>query len=660
MPEPLWSPSSAAVERTAVRAVMKELEAITDRPMLSLADFHDFSVDSPGDFWDLVWGECGVVGDRGEGPAVISAPPGQDIRTTRFFPAATLNYAQNLLAGGDLPGAQDTALVFRREDGVRRVWSWAELRAATSAIAHALESAGVGAGDVVAAWMPNTPETVITMLATSSLGAVFTSTSPDFGPAGVLDRFGQVAPKVLVAADGYVYAGRRHDRREALQQIVAELPSVRQVYLVGELEPGPQVELRVPTRDFHELLAGGGATDGGFRQMPFDAPGFVLYSSGTTGVPKCLVHRGAGLLLKHASEHRWHLDVRPGDRVFWFTTCGWMMWNWLVSALAAGATVVLYDGSPFHPQPDHLWQIAEQEQITLFGVSAKYLDACHKQGLKPGEDRDLGSLRTIGSTGSPLSPEAFAYVYREVKPDLHLASISGGTDICGCFALGDPTSPVWPGELQTPALGADVDVVDDDGISLRGQPGVTGELICRNALPSMPLEFVDDPGQARYSAAYFERFPGVWAHGDFALWTEHDGIMILGRSDATLNAGGVRIGTAEIYRQVEAFDEVLEAIAIGQRYDDDTRVVLFVKLAEGHDLDDILRARIVKRLREQCSPRHVPAKMIAVADLPRTRSGKLAELAVADVVHGRAVRNTEALANPQSLDLFTDLKELRT
>jgi acetoacetyl-CoA synthetase len=648
------------VERTAVRAVMKELEAITDRPMLTMADFHDFSVDSPGDFWDLVWGECGIVGDRGEGSAVLPPASVQDLRGTRFFPSSTLNYAENLLAGGDLPGAQDTALVFRREDGVRRVWSWAELRAATSAIAHALRSAGVGAGDVVAAWMPNTPETVITMLATSSLGAIFTSTSPDFGPAGVLDRFGQVAPKVLVAADGYVYAGRRHDRREALQQIVAELPSVRQVYLVGELESGSPVDLRVPTHDFHDLLSGSGTTDGGFTQMPFDAPGFVLYSSGTTGVPKCLVHRGAGLLLKHASEHRWHLDVRPGDRVFWFTTCGWMMWNWLVSALAAGATVVLYDGSPFHPEPDHLWRIAEQEQITLFGVSAKYLDACHKQGLKPGEDRDLSSLRTIGSTGSPLSPEAFAYVYREVKPDLHLASISGGTDICGCFALGDPTSPVWPGELQTPALGADVDVVDENGNSLRGQAGVTGELICRNALPSMPLEFVNDPDQARYSAAYFERFPGVWAHGDFALWTEHDGIMILGRSDATLNAGGVRIGTAEIYRQVEAFDEVLEAIAIGQRHDDDTRVVLFVKLAEGYDLDDILRARIVKRLREQCSPRHVPAKMIAVADLPRTRSGKLAELAVADVVHGREVRNTEALANPQSLDLFTDLKELRT
>ncbi|HQR80482.1 MAG TPA: AMP-binding protein, partial [Actinomycetota bacterium] len=348
------------------------------------------------------------------------------------------------------------------------------------------------------------------------------------------------------------------------------------------------------------------------------------------------------------------------DRVFWFTTCGWMMWNWLVSALAAGATVVLYDGSPFHPEPDHLWRIAEEEQITLFGVSAKYLDSCHKQGLQPLTGRDLGSLRTIGSTGSPLSPETFRYVYRDVKQDVHLASISGGTDICGCFALGDPTGPVWAGELQTPALGADVDIVDDEGNSLRGQAGVTGELVCRNALPSMPLEFLKDPQGDRYAAAYFARFPGIWAQGDFASWTEHDGIVILGRSDATLNAGGVRIGTAEIYRQVEAFDEVLECIAIGQSHDDDTRVVLFVRLAEGHELDDLLRARIVKRLRQQCSPRHVPARIIAVADLPRTRSGKLAELAVADVVHGRPVRNTEALANPESLDLFTDLEELST
>jgi acetoacetyl-CoA synthetase len=337
-----------------------------------------------------------------------------------------------------------------------------------------------------------------------------------------------------------------------------------------------------------------------------------------------------------------------------------MMWTWLISALAAGATVVLYDGSPFHPDPEHLWRIAEEEQFTLMGVSAKYLDACHKRGLAPGTDRDLSSLRTLGSTGSPLSPESFAYVYREIKPDLHLASISGGTDICGCFALGDPTAPVWPGELQTPALGADVDILDEDGSSLRGQAGVTGELVCRNALPSMPLGFVDDPDDARYTAAYFERFPGVWAHGDFATWTEHDGMMILGRSDATLNAGGVRIGTAEIYRQVEAFDEVEECIAIGQQYDDDTRVVLFLRLAEGHELDELLRARIAKRLRQQCSPRHVPARMVAVADLPRTRSGKLAELAVADVVHGRAVRNTEALANPESLRLFIDLEELKT
>lgn len=636
---------------------MREVEAITNLPMLSVADFHDFSVAHPGDFWDLVWGECDVVGDRGDGPALIPPAAGRDMRAARFFPAARLNYAQNLLAGGDLPGAQDTALVFRREDGVRKVWSWRQLRGAVAAMQAALRDAGVGPGDTVAAWLPNIGETVIAMLATNGIGAVFTSTSPDFGPAGVLDRFGQVQPKILIAADGYVYGGKRHDRTAALANIVEGLPSLAQVWLVRELDSGATFDADLPVRMVEEILEVAG--DPHFEPMPFDAPGFVLYSSGTTGVPKCLVHRSAGLLLKHASEQRWHLDVRPGDRVFWFTTCGWMMWNWLVSALAAGATVVLYDGSPFHPDPDHLWHIAEQEQITLFGVSAKYLDACAKQGVNPAA-RDLTSLRTIGSTGSPLSPEGFEYVYRDVKADVHLASISGGTDICGCFALGDPTAPVWPGELQGPALGADVDVLDDEGESLRGQPGVTGELVCRNPLPSMPLRFLDDPGDVRYTGAYFDRFPGVWAHGDFAMWTEHDGIVILGRSDATLNAGGVRIGTAEIYRQVESFPEVVECIAVGQRWDDDTRVVLFVRLAQGHELDDLLRARIIKRLREQCSPRHVPARMIAVADLPRTRSGKLAELAVSDVIHGRPVRNTEALANPDSLRLFADLEELHT
>lgn len=636
---------------------MREVEEVTDLPMVTMADFHEFSVAHPGDFWDLVWGECGVIGDRADGPAVVPPAPGADLRATRFFPAATVNYAENLLAGGRLPGAQDTALVFRREDGVRRVWSWDQLRTAVGAVQQGLRQAGVGPGDTVAAWLPNTPETVIVMLATSALGAVFTSTSPDFGPAGVLDRFGQVQPRVLVAADGYVYAGRRHARTGPLAEIVHGLPTLQEVWLVGELSDDPEFTADVPVRRFADLLTADARPE--FTPMPFDAPGFVLYSSGTTGVPKCLVHRGAGFLLKHASEQRWHLDVRPGDRVFWFTTCGWMMWNWLVSALAAGATVVLYDGSPFHPGPDHLWEIAEQEQITLFGVSAKYLDACAKQGVSP-HDRDLSALRTVGSTGSPLSPEGFAYVYREVSADVHLASISGGTDICGCFALGDPTSPVWPGELQTPALGADVDVVDETGRSLRGQAGVTGELVCRNALPSMPLRFLDDPGDVRYTAAYFNRFPGVWAHGDFAAWTEHDGLVILGRSDATLNAQGVRIGTAEIYRQVEALPEVLECAAIGQQWDGDTRVVLFIRLAEGHALDDLLRARINKRLREQCSPRHVPARIVAVTDLPRTRSGKLAELAVADVVHGRDVRNTEALANPESLALFTDLEELQT
>jgi acetoacetyl-CoA synthetase len=490
---------------------------------------------------------------------------------------------------------------------------------------------------------------------------VFTSTSPDFGVAGVLDRFGQVEPKVLIGTDGYVYAGKHQPRLERLAEVAEGLPTVTVTVVVGELEATPDLAgLPSGVLWSDALRAGADLPRPEPVRLPVDAPGFILYSSGTTGAPKCIVHSGAGLALKHAVEQRLQSDIRPGDVVFYFTTCGWMMWNWLVSALACGASLVLYDGSPFHPAPDRLWDLVDEFEITFFGTSAKYLDASRKAGVCPRDSHRLDSLRTIASTGSPLVDEGFEYVYGSIKSDVHLASISGGTDICGCFVAGDPTRPVYCGEIQGPVLGMAVDVYDENGKSLRDSPGSHGELVCTEPFPSMPVGFWNDPDGQRYHDAYFSRFPGLWAHGDFASWTSHDGLVIHGRSDATLNAGGVRIGTAEIYRQVERLPEVMEALAIGQAWDDDTRIVLFVRLADGAMLDDQLVATIKRTLRENCSPRHVPAKIVAVDDLPRTRSNKLAELAVADVVHGRDVRNKEALANPESLEYFRDVPELAT
>ncbi|MEO8328735.1 MAG: acetoacetate--CoA ligase [Candidatus Nanopelagicales bacterium] len=653
---PLWEPPAGHIPTTELTRFRQEVERAHSLELPTSIELHRWSVSNPGDFWMQVW-DAYLVGDQGPGPHFV---PGDSMVADRYFPEARINYAENLLAGATRANGGDdsVAVTFVREDDVRRSLTWRELRTAAAQLAAFLQRAGVEEGDRVAAWLPNNAEAIVSMLATSMLGAVFTSTSPDFGVAGVLDRFGQVEPKVLIAVDGYFYAGKPQPRLDRLAEVVGRLPSLKAVVVVEELAEHPTLSGVPGAVTWRAALAESPEAEPSFVRQSFDAPGFILYSSGTTGVPKCIVHRGAGVMLKHAVEHRLQCDVRPNDVVFYFTTCGWMMWNWLASALATGAQLVLYDGSPFHPSPARLWDLVDEFGITLFGTSAKYLDASRKAGLHPAETHQLRSLRTITSTGSPLVPEGFHYVYEHIKADVHLASISGGTDICGCFVAGDPTRPVYAGEIQGPGFGMAVDVYDQQGQSLAELPGVRGELVCTVSFPSMPIEFWNDGDGAKYQAAYFDRFPGVWAQGDFASWTEHAGIVIHGRSDATLNAGGVRIGTAEIYRQVEALPEVVEALAIGQNWDDDTRIVLFVRLANGFELDDALASTIKRRLRENGSPRHVPARIIAVTDMPRTRSNKLAELAVADVVHGREVRNVEALANPEALALFRDLPAL--
>jgi acetoacetyl-CoA synthetase len=518
-----------------------------------------------------------------------------------------------------------------------------------------LRAAGVGAGDRVAGFMPNLPEAIVAMLATTSLGATWSSCSPDFGIRGVIDRFGQIAPKVLFTADGYNYGGKTLDSIERIAGILESLPSVTCVVVVANVSPRPDLA-RLPSARHYEEFGGAGATLR-FERMPFDHPLYILYSSGTTGVPKCIVHGAGGTLLQHLKEHQLHSDLHPGDRLFFFTTCGWMMWNWLASALASQATVVLFDGSPFHPDEGVLWRLASEEHVALFGTSPKYLAALQKSGYRPIDRVDLAHLRTVLSTGSPLAHEQFDFVRDVIGADIQLASISGGTDIVSCFALGNPTLPVYRGELQCRGLGMRVEVFDDDGQPLQGQQG---ELVCTTPFPSMPIGFWNDPDGSRYRAAYFKRFPNVWCHGDFAVLTARGGLVILGRSDAVLNPGGVRIGTAEIYRQVEKLHEILESIAIGQDWDNDVRVVLFVRLRAGVTLDAALERRIRDVIRNNTTPRHVPARIVAVGDIPRTISGKIVELAVREVVHGRPVKNTDALANPAALEEFRDRPELRS
>tara|TARA_R110000868_G_scaffold95941_12_gene263893 strand:- start:19466 stop:21562 length:2097 start_codon:yes stop_codon:yes gene_type:complete len=696
MNQPLWTPSAARIAATRMDAFRRLVNTQHGLQLADYAELHAWSIEQRADFWQAI-ADYFSVGFHLQAGKVLEE--GSQMPDARWFPGATLNFAEHLLRRRD----DHPALIAVSEDGHREQLSYRELAAHVAGLQRHLQALGVQPGDRVAALMPNTWQTIVGMLATTSLGAIWSSCSPDFGTQGVIDRFGQIRPKVLIACSGYRYAGKQLDLSAKLGEILPQLDGLQQLILVhygGITARSTEFESVVSAVSWSAACQPGGEPQ--FVALPFAHPLYILYSSGTTGVPKCIVHGAGGTLLQHLKEHGLHTDLHPEDTLFYFTTCGWMMWNWLVSGLALGATLVLYDGSPFHPAPERLIDLIDAENISIFGTSAKYLAALEKAGVEPNRSHHLSRLKTVLSTGSPLAHEGFDYVYRCFKADLCLSSISGGTDIVSCFALGNPTLPVWRGELQSKGLGMAVEVWDDEGQpisssrslksvgeaasarqkqakkrNLRGvnehsepvfnaamatQVGfrgpTKGELVCTHHFPSMPLGFWDDEDGSRFRAAYFERFPGVWAHGDYAEETAHGGLIIHGRSDAVLNPGGVRIGTAEIYRQVEKVEAVLESLAIGQQWQDDVRVVLFVRLRDGVLLDDALSAEIRQVIRSNATPRHVPAKIIAVADIPRTLSGKIVELAVRNVVHGQPVKNTDALANPEALELFKNLPAL--
>ena len=648
--QPLWEPSKEQIAEANMTAFMAWISERESLELVDFASFYGWSVDQSETFWRAFWEWSEIIGD---GPGEVTLQDADKMPGATFFPEARINFAENLLRRRD----DSDAIVFRAEDKVERRLSHRELYETVARLAQALREEGVQTGDRVAGFMPNMPETVIAMLATASLGAIWSSCSPDFGHEGVLDRFGQIEPKVLFVPDGYYYAGKTHRVLERVKAFAAELPSVQRIVvcpLLGEEIELSNIDSRAVWLEEYLPPAPVGTID--FQRMPFNTPLYIMYSSGTTGKPKCIVHGAGGTLIQHLKEHRLHCDMKPGDRVFYFTTCGWMMWNWLVSALASECTLLLYDGSPFHPDSKVLFDFAEAERATLFGTSAKYIDAVRKAGLVPKNTHDLSAMRMMTSTGSPLVPESFDWVYENVKEDFCLASISGGTDIISCFVLGNPINPVYRGEIQCRGLGLAVEVWNEAGEAVVEEKG---ELVCTKPFPSMPIYFWNDPDGSRYRAAYFERFPGVWCHGDYVELTRHGGIIVYGRSDATLNPGGVRIGTAEIYRQAEQLPEVVESIVVGQEWDNDIRVILFVRLAEGVELTDELITRIKTTIRQGTSPRHVPAKILAVPDIPRTKSGKIVELAVRDVIHGREVKNKDALENPEALEFFRHRPELK-
>ncbi|MEM9278923.1 MAG: acetoacetate--CoA ligase [Pseudomonadota bacterium] len=643
----LWSPSEEQIENSRLTDFARYATQRTGKHFTDYAQLHQWSCGEGAEFWDVLWDYAGIIGDKGN----INVSDETKMPGASYFPEASLNYAENLLKYS----GQEEAIVFRCEDKLQKKLSRNELRDMVSRFQQAFLSSGLGKGDRVAAMMPNMPETIAAMLAVTSIGAIWSSCSPDFGIKGVVDRFGQIAPRYFIACDGYWYAGKRIAIKDKLDEIVPELGAEKTIIvpLLGEAD---ETVNGLPTALTAEtFLDGFDPKPFDFERVEFSHPLYILFSSGTTGIPKCIVHSHGGTLMQLVKEHQLHVGMYEGDKTFFFTTCGWMMWNWLATALASGVTLMLYDGSPFHPGPSAMFDYAQDEAFTLFGTSAKFIDAVRNAGLKPIESHDLSTVRMICSTGSPLAPENFDFVYTGIKADVHLASMSGGTDIMGCFVIGVSWLPVYKGEIQAAALGMDTQVWDDDG---RAMVEGKGELVCAHAFPSMPVMFWNDEDGSKYHKAYFDRYSNIWCHGDFAEWTDTGGMIIQGRSDATLNPGGVRIGTAEIYNQVEQMPEVEEGLCIGQDWNNDVRVVLFVRLAEGVSLDDDLTAAIKQRIRSGASPRHVPAKVIEVADIPRTKSGKITELAVRDIVHGRVVKNREALANPEALDLFVDIKEL--
>lgn len=645
----LWEPSQKRISESNMIAFIDVVNSDWETEIDDFCELYAFSVREPEKFWRSLARFAGVVAETW-GNDVLKNPgkmPG-----AIWFPEAKLNYAENLLRRKD----DADALVFWGEDKLKLKLSYKELYNKVSCIAQAMRSRGVIAGDRVVGYMPNMPQTIIAMLAAASIGAIWSSCSPDFGVQGVLDRFGQIKPKMLFVCDGYFYNGRAYDVIEKTSEILNSLPTVEAVIVVPYCKKQPNISTISNGILWDHFVSNFKPSEIEFARLPFNHPLYIMYSSGTTGIPKCIVHGAGGTLLKHLSEHLLHSDEKPGDRVFYFTTCGWMMWNWLVSGLACRATLLLYDGSPFYPDGNVIFKFAATEGMTHFGTSAKYIDAVKKAGLKPGKTHDLRKLKSMMSTGSPLVPESFDYVYEKIKSDLHLASISGGTDIVGCFVLGNPIGPVFRGEIQARALGLAVDVFDANGNSLTGE---AGDLVCTKPFPSMPICFWEDKEDKKYKSAYFKKYANVWCHGDWVELTERGGMIIYGRSDATLNPGGVRIGTAEIYRQVEQFDEVIEGLCIGQSWDGDTRVILFVVMRDGLALTTDLKEAICKRILKNCTPRHVPEIIISVPDIPKTKSGKITELAVRDIVEGRPVKNAEALANAEALEFFAGLTYLR-
>ena len=641
----LWRPSSKIKEESNLNQFIKNfVDEFKNQSDVKYEELWKWSIEKPEKFWDSIWDYLNVLGEKGD----ILLKEKDKMPGARFFPNAKLNYTENVLKNKNEP----LAIISEREDGLKSKISTLELKDKVLKMAGWLKENGISKGDRVCAYMPNCPETIITMLATASLGAVFSSCSTDFGVSGVLDRFQQIEPKILVTVDGYLYNGKAIERHEEVHQIVQGLNTLQNVLILKYLNEN-HLKYSFSYKDFDSVYRSKPLEN--FTKVNFNDPLYIVFSSGTTGAPKCIVHGVGGGLLQHAKEHKLHANIHKGDRVFYFSTCGWMMWNWLLGALFSEATIILYEGSPFYGGPNKLWDLAEKEKINLFGTSAKYIDAVRKSGYKPNKKNQLKFLKCLCSTGSPLSPESFDFINKFISPEMQIGSISGGTDILSCFVLNNPLDEVISGEIQCRGLGMAVDVFDEEGNSVTDTPG---ELVCTKPFPSMPVMFWNDPDGKKYQEAYFDYYPNVWRHGDWTKLTKRGTLVIFGRSDATLNPGGVRIGTAEIYKVVESFEEILESIVIGQEWEDDIRIVLFVKLKEKISLDEKLKTEIKNKLRQLVSPRHVPAKIISVADIPRTRSGKITELAVRDVIHGKKIKNIEALSNPEALDLFKDLSEL--